>query len=157
VAVNDAARHAPWASALFSLDRVWMKKRTELIQQFAGEVYLAVADDFFKHETPVDNATYLLRKRSMVGLSTDPDKIFMGGGNSGFGALNLAVLKRPSQIILLGFDLKHPGYHWHNGYEWYKGRDGRDHSHMYRKWAQQFDHCPPQLRQLGIEVWNASL
>ena len=153
VAVNDSALHAPWtATALFSLDRKWMSERRETIQAFSGEVYLAVADDFSFDEA-TSNATYLLRQRNSVGLSTDPGVIHMGGGNSGFGAFNLAFLKRARKIVLLGYDYRNAHYHWFKDYPW--SRPGSStHSALYGNWAKQFSYCAGQLR--GVTVLNAS-
>jgi hypothetical protein len=156
VAVNDAAKYAPWATALFSLDRMWIQERQGLISDFAGEVYLAVAEDFPFDRQAIPGVTYLVRQRSLVGLSDDLGRIYMGGGNSGFGAFNLAYLKRASRIILLGYDCRDAGEHWHEGYEWNR-RNGSVHNPLYRKWADQFAHCIPALQRAKVSVYNANL
>lgn len=76
----------------------------------------------------------------------------MGGGNSGYGALNLAYLKGSRRIILLGYDFCHSATHWHEGYAW----QGKSNDSMYRKWATQFIRALPQLHKHGVQVLNAS-
>ncbi len=148
--MNDAAIHIPFATALFSLDRHWIANRKGLINNFQGERYLAVADDFDFNDAP--QACYLCRNRNGRGLSDDPAWIYMGGGNSGYGAFNLAYLKQPRRIILLGYDFCHSSTHWHSGYAW----QGSPNDPMYRKWALHFLEALPQIRKNGIEVLNAS-
>lgn len=168
VAVNDAALHAPWATALFSLDRNWIQKRRDPqqvhqtdgtiidwcgITGFPGEVHLAVADDFdFAQAIP--NANYLLRVRSREGFSAEGDRIFMGGGNSGFGAFNLAFLKQAARVVLLGYDYCSAGVHWHDGYPW--TRAGHQYNPLYYRWAKQYTLCIEQLQRAGVKVLNAS-
>jgi hypothetical protein len=123
------------------------------IGKFLGEKYLAVADDFV-FETAIPEATYILRQRSSIGLSTEPNRVHMGGGNSGFGAFNLAFLKQPKRIILLGYDYCSPGQHWHGQYPWNQGPSR--HGSLYGRWAEQFTHCIRQLKDAGVEVLNAS-
>lgn len=151
VAVNDAAVHVPFASALFSLDAGWIRNRREMVDAFAGEKYLAVAPDFHFPSGP--KACYLKRDRQGRGLSLDLSIIYMGGGNSGYGALNLAALKGATRIVLLGYDLVGPNQHWHSGYDW---ADALGSDELYRRWAQQFDLAAEELRQRGVQVVNAS-
>lgn len=151
VAINDAILHAPWAAALFSLDQVWIANRKAEIEAFAGERYLAVPDDYDFDHGPV-GVTFLRRCRGMTGLSTDPEKLYLGGGNSGFGALNLAFLKRARRIILLGYDYCYGRQHWHQGYKW--ANNGGD--RVLEGWARQFDHTAPQLTARHVLVLNAS-
>ena len=77
----------------------------------------------------------------------------MGGGNSGFGALNLAVLKGAKRIVLLGYDFRFPAHHWFPAYPW---GTTQDKSAMYRHWANQFAYSVPVLDRLGVKIWNAS-
>jgi len=155
IAVNDSAyRHAPWASALFSLDKTWIVKRREFISQFAGEKYLAVAEDY-RFTTAIEGVVYLHRVRNQQGLSTQPDRIFMGGGNSGYGALNLAFLKGAARIVLLGYDYSQIWTHCFPEYPWNEGSKRR--SPITSNWARMFNRAAQQLAQVGVEVLNASL
>jgi len=155
VAVNDAILHAPWATALFSLDMNWMNRRREQIEQFAGLRYLAIPavhTDNLQLEWTSDEVLWLRRVSGVPGLSTSSDTIYAGGGNSGFGALNLAYLMQVPRIVLLGYDLRNSGQHWHEGYTW----RGCSNEKMYQNWARMMDRAAPQLRARGVEVFNAS-
>jgi hypothetical protein len=151
VAVNDAAVHVPFASALFSMDATWIRNRWREITNFTGEKYLAVAEDF--DFTNAVDACYLKRCRRGIGLSEDPAVIYMGGGNSGYGALNLAFLRGATRIVLLGYDLNQSGQHWHSGYSW-MGLGGDD---VYGRWAEWFNEAVVRLREHGVQVVNASI
>jgi hypothetical protein len=76
------------------------------------------------------------------------------GGNSGFGALNLAVQFGCNPIILVGYDMRlDRGVHWH-------GLHGRGltnpHVKNVERWRRCVDGCEPILTGLGIRVFNAS-
>lgn len=77
----------------------------------------------------------------------------MGGGNSGFGAFNLAVQLGFKRIVLLGYDLHASHEHWHAGYSW-GGKANKD--GLYRHWADQYADTVLQLQGLGVSVYNAS-
>lgn len=150
VAINDAAKHLPWATALFSLDQKWITSRRNLMLSFPGEKYLAANEEITSN--PVPGAIYLRRVREN-GLSDDPGAICLGG-TSGYGAVNLAYLKRSKRIVLLGYDFyqDEAGKHWHSGYEWVEGKDVR----YFDRWARLFGTMTPQLAKAGVNVLNAS-
>lgn len=152
VAVNDAINSLPNSAALFSIDYKWIQNRKTEIEAFAGERYLAVAEDYQFENAP--QATYLLRVRERTGLSENAGRIYMGGGNSGFGAFNVAFLMGFKRIVLLGYDFRAANQHWYESYSWNAGNNGN--SQMYLKWAQQFAYALPQLRRHSVEVLNAS-
>lgn len=151
VAVNDAVLHLPFATALFSADAMWIRNRFEVISQFPRERYLAVAEDFDFTDAP--EATYLWRSRHGYGLSDNPCAVYMGGGNSGFAALNLAYLKGAKRVILLGYDLSAPGMYWHSGYPWSAPLNN---DLTFGRWVHGFDTAIAQLHNRGIQVINAS-
>lgn len=87
------------------------------------------------------------------GLSLDGALIHQGG-NSGFQALNLAVLWGATRIELYGFDMR-------------RGDDGRRHffgDHPkelqrdldFARAIRGFEEAAPQLRKLGVEVVNCT-
>lgn len=77
------------------------------------------------------------------------------GGNSGFQALNLAVQFGAMRILLVGFDMHMAaGVHWHGDHG--KGLNNpRDHNFM--KWRRTFDKAARTIRDIGVDVVNASL
>jgi hypothetical protein len=103
LAVNDAWRLMPWADALYACDAAWWRHHDGT--DFVG-------DKWSSHH-PNGNDKVELAKRYRLQLvagktekrfSTDPSCIHYGG-NSGFQAVNLALLFGARRIVLVGFDM----------------------------------------------------
>lgn len=109
IAVNDAHRLLPFAAVLYACDGTWWEAHGGCLD-FAGERWsshslapkndkTAIADRFgLRVIAGVNNA----------GFSRDPARIHYGN-NSGFQAVNLALLWGADPIILVGFDMRHVG------------------------------------------------
>ncbi|GAH32745.1 unnamed protein product, partial [marine sediment metagenome] len=85
------------------------------------------------------------------GLSFSLKNGLVSGGNSGYGALNLAVCLGANPIYLLGFDMKGIGgkqAHWHDGYP------NAQPDSVYKKFKAYFDSAAPILKEKGIKVIN---
>lgn len=143
--------------ATFSLDRIFAEKYHQSLYEWGKlhEVYLAVPATWAAEGRPLIHGATYLERRTMAGLSTDPGAI-ANGLHSGYGALNLAVLKGARNVVLLGFDLVDRGpeapLHWHDGYAWQNGR-----SRIYwRKWAARFALAARDCEALGVRVRNAN-
>jgi len=103
-----------------------------------------------------DEAVHMMRNRDFPGhgegLSLDP-RYLVTGRNSGFQALNLAVLAGSKRIILVGFDGR-------------PGIDGRDHFHgghprptpeaAYPLYRSAMVAASAALRNAGVEVLNCT-
>lgn len=150
IAIKDAHRLAPWADVLFSGDEQWWPTHGPSLT-FAGSRYALVSDE----QQAMRNAPYasLLRWTGFDGLETSPRGL-RSGRQSGYAALNLAVLFGAVKIILLGYDMQ-------------AGPDGRVHffgaHHAYSKkpkpWQQPvslFETLIEPLATLGVSVINAS-
>jgi hypothetical protein len=156
--VNRAADHWPLVDATFSLDREFARRYAAHLAHWGKthEVYLAVSTDWHRSARQIQGVTYLEREHGR-GLSLDPGKI-RNGLNSGYGALNLAVLKRAREIFLLGFDLTEPKEkaptHWHSGYEW----GTRSTVKYWQRWADRFVDISHDLAQHrpDVRVYNAN-
>ncbi len=148
LAVNEAFTHFSAnllpADAVFSLDNNWARHRCAEMTCFRGEKYLAVQDDYWLY---VDQSATMLRRLRRPGLSEDPGAVHICG-TSGYGALNLAYLKRARQIFLLGFDMAGSG-HWHPEPGW-------GGAIPLEPWAAAFDVAAEQLRAAGVHVVNCS-
>ena len=152
--VNRTADYWP-VDAVFTIDYQFLRRRAADLAGWAArgiETYAAVADDYDR--PPIPGVTYLKRV-SMDGISLDPS-VIANGLNSGFGGLNLAVLKLARRIILLGFDLqpvaKDQPTHWHSGYDWGGARASVSH---YERWASRFRQAVSMIPP-GVEVLNAN-
>lgn len=76
------------------------------------------------------------------------------GGNSGFGALNLAVQFGVRRIVLVGFDMRiDKGLHWHGPH---KGGLHNPNPANVARWRRCIDEAAPVLEALGVTVVNAS-
>lgn len=128
VAINDAVRHAPWADVSFSIDRVWLRHRRLELAGFAGEKLAAVPDGF-----PNFAGYTYLRRHAGAGLSADMS-VLLSGGNSGFAALGMALMRKAGRVALLGYDLGAAG-HFHQGYEWRSPYGAKDYPDWVRKFA----------------------
>jgi hypothetical protein len=117
------------------------------------QVYLSVPVGMREDQyTIVPNAIYLDRIRVTNTLSTNPKKI-ESGGNSGFGAVNLAFLKKAKTIYLFGFDYSPSGGHYcpdrynqpvnHNARYW-------------PRWGDNFINIKDQIAVAGVTIINAS-
>ena len=105
VAVQDAYRLMPFADALYGCDEHWWHIHKDCAK-FAGEKWsthhdtentkLAVADAY---------GVRLVNGENGDTFSRDPGLIRYGS-NSGFQALNLALLKGCTRIVLVGFDMR---------------------------------------------------
>lgn len=92
-----------------------------------------------------------LTTKGKGGLSTDP-AVLHHGANSGYAAINLAVLMGAARLILLGYDLG-----------WHKGRDHWHENHLVPSRETQlermlpfYETLPAALADAGVEVVNCS-
>ena len=109
IAVNDAYRLAPFADMCYFADSEWWgwhKDRPDF-QAFAGQK-CSISDSGGNIKDP---AVHILRNANgrghSFGLSLDPKQI-VTGSNSGYQALNIAVLAGAKTILLIGFDAREP-------------------------------------------------
>lgn len=131
IAVNDGYLAAPFSDVCYFADSHWWHWHTHGIPKPAigmtAEDVRGLFAAFRGQKCTIENsganvtddAVHMLRNRNFNahadGLSLDP-RALMTGRNSGFQALNLAVLAGATSILLLGFDGQ-------------VGADGRTHWH----------------------------
>lgn len=147
IAVNDAWRLAPWADLLYACDFAWWDHHGG-VPDFRGA---KVSQD---QRCPLKWPEILrIRGEHRPGLSLDPDCIHFGS-NSGYQALNLAVLLGAKRIVLLGFDMKPaPDGRRH----WFGNHPGALHRHSpYGDWIRNFRTTLPDLERAGVEVINCT-
>lgn len=144
LAVNEALVNLLSVDAVFSLDNNWARHRCSEMSCFHGEKYLAVQEFYWPY---VDQSATMLHRVRRPGLSDDPGAVHVCG-TSGYGALNVAYLKRARLIFLLGFDMTGGG-HWHPEPGW-------GGAIPLEPWAAAFDAAADQLRAAGVRVVNCS-
>ncbi len=105
VAVNDAYRLLPFADVLYGGDREWWDVH-EGCPDYQGEKWTA-HDPRHNDKTECSQRWGLrvIAGMDREGFSTDPARIHYGG-NSGFQAINLALLFGARRICLVGFDMR---------------------------------------------------
>jgi hypothetical protein len=113
IAVQDAYRRMPWADAVYGCDPRWWNLHQDC-GGFKGEKWSTHHDDESNHKFEQADAYGLRLVRGDHGdeFSFDPGLIRYGS-NSGFQAINLALLKGCRYIVLVGFDMRHVGGQGH--------------------------------------------
>jgi len=150
--VNDSFRLGPFADALYACDGDWWDHWWQPgcpsgASAFVGQKW---SQDARAAETYGINRVPSVAE---LGLSLDPLRIHLGS-NSGYQALNLAVLFGASRILLTGFDMKlsvggqrhffgdHPG-------SLNKASD-------YNQFIRAFHTTADDLKRAGVEVLNCT-
>jgi hypothetical protein len=164
IAVNDTYLVAPWADVQYAADVEWHRWHTEgiakpvlgLTAQDVRERWASFAGEkctvqYMGSERP-GPAVHMLKIAGLTGLSADTGAL-VTGKNSGFQALNLAVLAGANRIILIGFDGA-------------PNAQGKDHFHgghprptpaaAYPHYRQAMSAAENALAELGVEVVNCS-
>jgi len=147
IAINDAYRLCPTADALYFHDDTWWESNGwHVEQQFLGR-YIITCND-------VTEYVYRLRNSGATGLETDPGAL-RHGSNSGYQAINLAVLFGAKKIVLIGYDLqtREGRVHWRS-----RSRDNASVSDRTMKGVMlpKFKTLKTPLEKAGVEVINAT-
>lgn len=109
IAVNDAHRLLPDADILYACDARWWNEYDGMLS-FAGERWSSHNAGGQDDKIKVGErwGLTLIAGRHSPGFSTNPTRIHYGE-NSGFQALNLAILLGAKRILLIGFDMRNHG------------------------------------------------
>lgn len=152
IAIKASWRLAPWADALYGVDKAWWLAN-QGAPGFVGRRFCPspTACKVFQDVTLVRlvaRAEILTEEIGKVGCG-----LRSGGGHSGFQAINLAVQFGATRIVLVGFDMTLAnGAHWHDDYRGVAKPDaGR-----VKTWREALDCCASQFEKLGVKVINAS-
>lgn len=168
IAVNDAYLVAPWADVVFAADSHWYKWQEEgRDKPMLGMTALDVREawnGFRGQRCTIENSganvtdprVHMMRNRNhpehSFGLSIDP-KYLITGHNSGFQAVNLAVLACVERVLLLGFDgapAAGGATHWHGGHP----RPTPEGAYPYYRHAMRA--AKQALEDAGVEVVNCA-
>lgn len=96
--INDNYKLAAWADHLYACDLEWWDAH-DGVPNFQGKKWT------INHAAHLKYGLNYIEMDSKSKFSKDPSKLATGG-NSGFQALNLAVLHGHERVILLGYDMK---------------------------------------------------
>lgn len=153
---------APWADVLYFADWPWAKKHMDGVHKawpwvsftptqvkeafaaFQGEKVSVEGSGMMNTDTDVA----LLHNAGSDGLSDQPNAIFTGS-NSGYQAINLAVLAGATKLLLVGYDMKYEGVrtHSHNGH----GLNLAENHYSYNYARRYFGLVKP-LEERGVQV-----
>ena len=156
--VNDAYKVMPWADAMFACDNSWWAENKDC-KGFAGEKWAS-------HEIDTDPSMFtgndkrafadeyginLVHGKGGVEFSFDQSFIHYGL-NSGFQAVNLALLFGCRRIVLVGFDMR-----FVNGKSHYFGDHAKRQSPegAYTRFAEQFARAAQKL-PADVSIVNAT-
>lgn len=148
IVINRSVQLAPWADVLHGCDaRFWRWHRDEALA-FQGLKFA------MERELDNDCGQIVLKNGGIWGLSTDPTTL-CNGRNSGYQAVNLAVLLGVSRILLLGYDAQageQGESHWHRSHP----NNHNPSDMVFRSWVGAFKSLIKPLADLGVTVVNCS-
>jgi hypothetical protein len=147
--VNDAYRLLPSADVIYFADAKWWEWHKH---RPAYRYHPAERCTIYSTGNMVsDSNVHMLRNAGQSGISTNAGELCTGQ-NSGYQAVNLAVLAGASRIVLVGYDAQ-------------PAADGRKHffgdhpdktAAPYPQMLVHFRAAAPLIKALGVEVLNAS-
>lgn len=168
IAVNDSYLVAPFADVNYFADARWWgwhfngvakswpwvrfsaEEQRKAFAEFAGQK-VSIGDTGLSIGDP---EVYVVRNGGGTGLSLSPTEI-RTGGNSGYQAVNLAVLAGARKVVLVAYDMKFgPGgrSHSHNGH----APIGSSPEQTYLNHANNFKSMLPDLKRAAVDVVNCS-
>jgi hypothetical protein len=146
IAIKNAYDLAPWADVVYGagVDRTkwWQLNGDRVVAQHHGLR--------FTLDPLASKWASVLRWGPEQGLSLEPDRLALGR-NSGYQAINLAVLLGAVKIILLGYDLKTAGPR-----ENFFAGPTKGPAHRFADWRPLFQTLVEPLKRLGIAVINCT-
>jgi hypothetical protein len=148
IAVNDAYLLAPFADLVYFADAKWWrwhKDRPEW-RAFAGQKCSIDVG----HDPKMDQSIHLLTKSHEPGISLDPAAICTGS-NSGYQAINIAILAGAKRIVLIGYDGQPKGGRHH-----FFGEHPDKSFAPYDVIRVRFLEAVEPARAAGVEILNAS-
>lgn len=155
IGVNDTYRHVQ-VGHVVSMDGRWFENRAKDFCSPRSPM-LRIREKTISKRTIPDGCYYLPFENDR--LTTKFSETFgqLNGENSGYCALNLAYLFRPSRIYLYGFDMntEKGKDHFFGDYEW-KGQGCTNSGTKFAKWAHEMDDAARQFEAAGIEVFNTN-
>lgn len=132
IVANTTFRMAPWADAVFAMDRKWWEMHyAEVCESFAG---------------------WRLTTATMDGMNVEKVAITQYR-NSGANCVSVAVKAGIKEIVLLGYDCMagEGKTHWHGSHP-----QGLSDAKTIKVWPLIFDRLAKDMKRQGVRVVNAS-
>lgn len=156
IAVNDAYRYVE-ATHVVSMDGRWFENRAKDFCHPLAPALHVRAKTVAKREVP-EGCRYRLFDCDRLTTTFGPTASQLNGENSGYCALNLAYVLRPTRVYLYGFDMTYDASgsdHFFGDYEW-KGEGCSNSGTKFAKWAKEMEDAARQFEAAGIEVFNTN-
>jgi hypothetical protein len=121
IAINKALLEVPFADVLFGMDYQFLEwiLRGDLGEDYRRAFLRFTGEKIWLNLTgtsyPYPRDVRVLLGAGEIGWTKTLEAGLYHGNNSGYGAINLALLLGADPIYLLGYDMKEPG-HYHSGY-----------------------------------------
>jgi hypothetical protein len=160
IAVQDAYQRMPWADVLYGCDSAWWNVH-DGCPGFKGEKWSSHEQDPNPRERHMNDKREVADRydlslvRGLNGdeFSLDPNLIRYGS-NSGFQALNLAILKGCRRIVLVGYDMRCVSGKSHFFGDHPQGLQQNQDEH-YRRYAVRFERAWKSIRK-PVDIINAT-
>lgn len=131
-AVKEAVYLAPWADAVYAADGDWWQLKNGLPEYTGEKIGL---------EEKICEKYGLTCQKYDAKLVWGSGDTIATGGNSGFQAVNIAVNRGATKVILLGYDM---GYSTNK--HWWTGQFKRDcRPSNYKDWIDKFTKAAPLI------------
>lgn len=133
---------------LFAMDRSWWRR-------YIQDVRVNFRGDLLTSSEATHRAMRIPRVptvRTLDGISPQRNSI-VTGGNSGYCAVQVAMLYGAKRVLLLGYDMGHADgqTHWHGDHPQGLGNRGQ-----FDKWIPRFNALGPLAAERGVEIINCS-
>jgi len=147
IVTNNGWQRVPSAEVLYAHDGTWFRVYIDALRAgFPGELWTQDLSAAKKY------GLQGIRSLNRAGLTASPKTLHVGG-NSGYGAINLAYLFGARRILLVGFDMQRTGgaSHWHG-----------DHvkplstGQPFSRWLEKFPQLARDLAAAGVATINCS-
>lgn len=157
IVVNRSIELAPWADVWYACDARFWKWVARGDGDFASMKALAASYQGPTYSLALESKRWrpdvkVIAKGTSHGLSLNPGKLCLGG-NSGYQAVNLAVLMGATRILLLGYDM---GMDAKGRQHWHADHPMRQRS-PYQTFLQAYPTLVEPLKAAGVEVVNCTL
>lgn len=147
--MNSAVSRVPWADCFFTLDWRWLEKYSSLLGSFGGERYAAIPEIHRQRFSHL--GLTFLRKSWEDGISEYPGEVKLRA-NSGYGAVQIGILKGAKRITLYGFDMLHGV----SGRE--DPNDSRpEETSRYAQWRAEFEKLFAECAKRGIVITHGDV
>lgn len=160
IAVNDAYRLCPAADVLYACDLRWWRHWIEHIRQhFRGELATQIHSQL-RNKAQRQTLERFIDRHGMTALTSSPGAGFSTrpghihqGKNSGYQAVNLAIQRGATEVLLLGFNMGPVGgkEHWFGDHP-----GGMQRSSPYGLMVAAFQAAAGQLDELGVRIVNCT-